>query len=110
MISVAALLDKNGYTAGMQSLAARQSTTTWGVLLGIALLVSQLVGCGQNATTLSDEQLQVQLEEAERQWKATGAKVTESDAPYITDPKIQAAHKKLKTLQTEHDARAKARR
>src|SRR6185503_15841069 len=69
-----------------------QSTTTWRVLLGLALLMSQFVGCGQKVTALSDEQLQVQLEEAERQWKATGAQVSEADAPYITDPKIQAAH------------------
>ena len=85
------------------------TTPTWAVLLGLALLTSQLVGCGQNVATLSDEQLQVQLEEAERQWKKTGAMVSENDAPYITDPKIQAAYKKLKTLQNEHDARAKAR-
>jgi hypothetical protein len=83
---------------------------TWAILLGLALLTSQFVGCGQDVATLSDEQLQVQLDEAERQWKATGAGVSEGDAPYITDPKIQAAHKKLKTLQTEKDARAKARR
>jgi hypothetical protein len=87
-----------------------QTTPTWGVLLGLALLTSQLVGCSQSVATLSGEQLQVQLEEAERQWKVTGALVSESDAPYITDPKIQAAHKKLKALQSEHDARAKARR
>jgi hypothetical protein len=86
------------------------STPIWGVLVGLALLSSQLVGCGQSAATLSDEQLQVQLEEAERQWKATGAQVSESDAPYITDPKIQAAYKKLKALRSEDDARAKARR
>ncbi len=76
--------------------------------MGLALLTSQLVGCSQNVSTLSDEQLQVQLEEAKRQWKVTGAQVSESDAPYVTDPKIQAAYKKLKALQGEHDARAKA--
>ncbi len=76
--------------------------------MGLVLLTSQLVGCSQNVSTLSDEQLQVQLEEAKRQWKVTGAQVSENDAPYITDPKIQAAHKKLKALQSEHDARAKA--
>ena len=87
-----------------------QMKQTWGVVLGLALLTSRLVGCGQSVVTLSDEQLQVQLDEAERQWKVTGAQVSESDAPYITDPKIQAAHKKLKALKIEHDARAKARR
>ena len=87
-----------------------QTTLPWGVLLGLALLTSQLVGCSQSVTTLSDEQLQVQFEEAERQWKVTGAQVSESDAPYIPDPKIQAAYKKFKALQSEHDARAKANR
>jgi hypothetical protein len=87
-----------------------QTTQTWGVLLLLVLLTSQLVGCGQSVATLSDEQLQVQLAEAKRQWKAIGAQVSESDAPYITDPKIQAAHNKVKALQSEHDARAKAQR
>ena len=86
-----------------------QTTLTWGMFLGLALLTSQLAGCGQNVATLSDEQLQAQLDEAKRQWKTTGAQVSEGDAPYITDPIIQAAHKKLKALQSEHDARAKAR-
>ena len=84
-----------------------QTTSMWGVLLGLALLTSQIAGCGKSVATLSDEQLQVQLEEAQRQWKTTGAHVSEGDVPYITDSKIQAAYKTLKALQDEHAARAK---
>ncbi|HEX3727454.1 MAG TPA: hypothetical protein VHV08_14470 [Pirellulales bacterium] len=77
--------------------------------MGLALLAAQLVGCGRGPAALTDDQLQMQLQEAERQWKITGAQVSESDAPFITDPKIQAAYKNLKALRSEDAARSKAR-
>jgi hypothetical protein len=75
------------------------------VLIFAGLIVSQLTGCGGSVASLSDQQLQSQLEEAEADWKVKGAGVAESDAPYIGDPKIQASYKRVKELRTEKAAR-----
>jgi hypothetical protein len=82
----------------------------WTTAVAICLLGCQFQGCGQNPAGLSDEQLKTQLQAAEAEWKVTGAKVAESDAAYIPDPKIQAAYKRVKDLRTESAARAKAKR
>lgn len=79
-------------------------------LLAIGVLTLQLAGCGGNVASLSDEQLQTQLAEAEADWKVTGKGVDEKDAAYIPDPKIQASYQRVKTLRDERDARGKAKR
>ena len=73
----------------------------------LGLMLPELAGCGGSVASLSDQQLQTKLDEAEADWKVAGAGVAESDAPYIGDPKIQASYKRVKELRTEKAARGK---